>query len=101
MDKMGQGQEQIHYQETKGGGPMKLTEDNIHVTDYYGYDRCGKFHVESKEFDTEKEAVQLKQQILKNQDNIPPDKAFDYVMENMYDEVKEAVFEQEADNRHE
>ena len=29
------------------------------------------------------------------------DKAFDYVMENMYDEVKERVFEQEAENTHE
>jgi len=48
-----------------------------------------------------KEAEELRQRILKNQDNIPPDKAFDYVMENMYDEIKEAVFEQEADNRHE
>jgi len=40
-------------------------------------------------------------QILKNQDNIDPDKAFEYVMEHHYDEVKEAVFEQEADNRRE
>jgi len=42
-----------------------------------------------------------REQILKNQDNIEPDKAFEYVMENHYDEVREAVFEQEADNRRE
>ena len=39
MDKMGQGQEQIHYQETKGGGPMKICfmceEDKENVTEYY------------------------------------------------------------------
>jgi len=37
-------------------------------------------------------------QILKN---IEPDKAFEYVMENYYDKVREAVFEQEAENRRE
>jgi len=32
---------------------------------------------------------------------IEKDKAFEYVMENFYDEVKEAVFEQEAENQRE
>jgi len=66
---------------------MKLTE-NMFQFDW----------INSKVVIRTKEPKNTIQQILKNQDNIPPDKAFDYVMENMYDMVKEAVFEQEADN---
>jgi len=43
----------------------------------------------------------LKQEILKNQENIPPDKAVEYVLKNYYDEVREAVFEQEAESQRE
>jgi len=39
--------------------------------------------------------------IIKNQENIDPDKTVEYVLENHYDEVKEAVFEQEAENQKE
>lgn len=72
---------------------MKLTkEDNFQIgyaisrlNDHGQYDNIMKY-ITNK-------------QILKNQDNIEPDKAFEYVMENMYDEVKERVFEQEAENK--
>jgi len=35
------------------------------------------------------------------QKTILEDNAFEYVMENMYDEVREAVFEQEAESQRE
>ena len=67
---------------------MKLTEDRMKNLSEYNIPNAGL---------TDDEI----QQILKNQDNIEPDKAFEYVMKNHYDEVREAVFEQEAENRHE
>jgi len=36
-----------------------------------------------------------------DEDYILKDKALEYVIENHYDEIKEAVFEQEADNKNE
>jgi len=39
--------------------------------------------------------------IIKNQENIDPDKSVEYVLENYYDEVREAVFEQEAESKQE
>lgn len=85
---------------------MKLTEDDIDIVegevwlgDNNGVLITARWQDDIKK--TEQLAESIKQQILKNQDNIEPDKAFEYVMENYYDEVKEAVFEQEADNRRE
>jgi len=36
-----------------------------------------------------------------NREHIKKDKALEYVLENYYDEVREAVFEQEAESRQE
>jgi len=47
------------------------------------------------------QALEYVMKLYPKEEYIKIDKAFDYVMENMYDEVKERVFEQEADNRHE
>ena len=44
---------------------------------------------------------ELKRYILKNQEIISPEKVVEYVLENHYDEVREAVFEQEAENQRE
>ena len=38
---------------------------------------------------------------INNENWIKKDKALEYVLENFYDEVKEAVFEQEAENQRE
>jgi len=38
---------------------------------------------------------------MKQTEYIKKDDAFEYVLENYYDEVREAVFEQEAESRRE
>jgi len=48
---------------------VEIKEGGLYVTDYFGYDQVGKFHVETKEFDTIEEATQLKQQILQDHED--------------------------------
>jgi len=44
---------------------VEIKEEDLYVTDRHGYDQVEKFHVETEEF-TQKEAEQLKQQILQD-----------------------------------
>ena len=76
---------------------MKLTEDDIQCEGL----TCGFQLIISPQNEEADLSEELKKQILKNQENISPDKVVEYVLENHYDEVKEAVFEQEAESQRE
>jgi len=97
---------------------MELTEDDIEVIEegdrgvYIFRQDCELQEIKDSILNNQKIVLELQgyqlitdrdkmQQILKNQENISPDKAVEYVLENHYDEVREAVFEQEAESQRE